>query len=326
MEQHSDKKHFYFEVANNVWGMKDVFVNLYMVKSTNNDEWFLVDAGLKTSFQKIKRMASSLFGDKKPQAIILTHGHFDHIGSLKKLIEEWKVPVYAHYLELPYLTNKSSYPPPDPTVGGGLMAYMASIYPTMPADLGAHAIALPEDGSIPGFKEWRYIHTPGHTFGHISLFRDDDKVLIAGDAFITTKGESAMQSIFLQTKKVSRPPAYFTPDWKAANDSIKQIISLAPEVVATGHGKPMNGKEMRRELHYLHEHFYDEFVPQHGRYAYEAAVADASGLLYVPPPAYNPYTKWLVAGAAAVLTVSVLPFLLKKKSRNNFFDKLLSGI
>ncbi|MEP6683695.1 MAG: MBL fold metallo-hydrolase [Parafilimonas sp.] len=324
MEQRSDKANFYFEVANNVWGMKDVFVNLYMVKSTQNDEWFLVDAGLKTSLSKIKRMASSLFGDKKPQAIILTHGHFDHVGSLKKLVEEWKVPVYAHYLELPYLTGKSHYPPADPTVGGGMMAYMAGLYPTDPIDLGAHISPLPEDGSLQGFKEWRYIHTPGHAFGHISLFRDDDNTLIAGDAFVTTKNESALDSLLLQTKKISRPPAYFTPDWEAANESIKKLLLLSPEIVATGHGKPMQGTEMRRQLHYLHEHFYDEFVPRHGRYTYEAAVADASGVLYVPPRAYNPYTKWLVAGISAVITITAVSILLKKKSKKSFFDKLLS--
>ena len=115
----------YFKVAPNVWGMKDVFVNFYMIKSTESNNWFLVDAGLKTSLLKIKKMAASLFGDKKPETIILTHGHFDHTGSLKKLLDEWKVPVYAHYLELPYLTGKSSYPHADPTVGGGLMAYIA---------------------------------------------------------------------------------------------------------------------------------------------------------------------------------------------------------
>ena len=303
----------YFKVAPNVWGVKDVFVNLYMIKSTDSDNWFLVDAGLKTSFSKIKRMAAALFGDKKPQAIILTHGHFDHVGTLKRLLEEWKVPVYAHYLELPYLTNKSSYPPADPSIGGGLMAYMAALYPTSPVDLGAHVTALPEDGSIPHFKEWRYIHTPGHTFGHISLFRDTDKVLIAGDAFITTKGESALQAIFLQTKKISAPPAYFTPDWQAANDSIKKIVELSPEVVATGHGQPMNGKEMQQQLQYLHENFYKEFVPHHGRYAYEPAIADASGVLYVPPAEYNPYTKWFIISAAAVITAITVSVLLKSK-------------
>jgi glyoxylase-like metal-dependent hydrolase (beta-lactamase superfamily II) len=320
MEQEKSNSKIFFKVADNVWGMKDVFVNLYMVKSTESDKWFLVDAGLKTSLSKIKKMATSLFNDKKPEAIILTHGHFDHIGSLKKLVEEWKAPVYAHYLELPYVTGKSHYPPADPTVGGGMMAYMASLYPIDPIDLGAHVTALPDDGSIPGFKEWRYIHTPGHAFGHISLFREDDKVLVAGDAFVTTKNESALNSLILQTKKISRPPAYFTPDWEAANDSIKKLLLLSPEIVATGHGKPMQGKEMRRQLHYLHDHFFDEFVPRHGRYVYEAAVADANGVLYVPPAAYNPYTKWFITGAVAVVTaVAVSVLLKKKKSRLHFW-------
>ncbi len=303
----------YFEVAKNVWGLKDVFVNLYMIKSTDSDKWFLVDTGLKTSYKKIQKMAVALFGDKKPEAIVLTHGHFDHTGTVKKLAEEWKVPVYAHYLELPYLTGKSSYPPPDPTVGGGLMAYMANLYPAGAINLQAHVTALPDDGSIPGFKEWQYLHTPGHTFGHISLFRNDDKVLIAGDAFVTTKNESALQALLLQTQKISRPPAYFTPDWEAANTSVKKLLLLAPEIVATGHGKPMQGKEMRRQLHYLHEHFYDEFVPKNSRYSDEPAVADASGVLYVPPSVYNPATTWMIAGAAAAVTAITLLILLKKK-------------
>lgn len=315
MHHLSNNPTFYFQVAPNVWGMKDVFVNLYMVRSTDSDKWFLIDAGLKTSYSKIKKMAAALFGDKRPEAIVLTHGHFDHIGSLRKLLNAWKVPVYAHYLELPYLTGKSSYPPPDPTVGGGLMAYMAALYPAGAINLEAHVSALPENGEVPGFKEWRYLHTPGHTFGHISLFRDDDKVLIAGDAFVTTINESAMQSLILQTKKVSRPPAYFTPDWQAANDSVKKLLLLAPEVAATGHGKPMYGKEMRKQLHHLHEHFYDEFVPRHGRYVYEAAVADASGVLYVPPPAYNPYTKWIIIGGAALITAAVVSVLIRKKKK-----------
>ena len=318
MQQQNNKSKFYFEVAENVWGMKDVFVNLYMIKSSENDNWFLVDAGLKTSLMKIKKMATALFGDKKPQAIVLTHGHFDHVGSLKKLVDEWNVPVYAHYLELPYLTGKSHYPPADPTVGGGMMAYMASLYPTDPIDLGAHVSALPDDGTIPGFNEWHYIHTPGHAFGHISLFREADKVLVAGDAFVTTKNESALDAIFLQTKRISRPPAYFTPDWEAANESIKTLLLLAPEVVATGHGKPMQGKDMRRQLHYLHEHFFEEFVPQHGRYVNEPAVADANGLLYVPPLEKNPYLKWIIAGAAMV-TLTVVTVILKNKKQKHLF-------
>src|SRR5436309_14628728 len=98
----------YFTVAPGVWGMKDVFVNFYMILNPFDGNWVLVDAGLKWSAPKIKKMARRLFGENsKPSSIILTHGHFDHVGSVEKLAEEWRVPVFAHYLEMPYLTGKS---------------------------------------------------------------------------------------------------------------------------------------------------------------------------------------------------------------------------
>src|SRR4051794_3070678 len=55
----------------------------------------------------------------RPSAIILTHGHFDHVGALEHLAEHWDAPVYAHELEMPNLDGRASYPPADPTVGGG---------------------------------------------------------------------------------------------------------------------------------------------------------------------------------------------------------------
>src|SRR4051812_42952786 len=136
------KGNFYFDVAPHVWGMKDIFVNVYMVQDALEKNWVLIDAGLKTTARKIKRMAAALFGkESKPACIILTHGHFDHVGSLLKLATEWNVPVYAHYLELPYLTGKSNYPPPDPSVGGGLMAWMSFIYPNKPINLQTRVFA-----------------------------------------------------------------------------------------------------------------------------------------------------------------------------------------
>jgi glyoxylase-like metal-dependent hydrolase (beta-lactamase superfamily II) len=65
---------------------------------------------------------------------------------------------------------------------------------------------LPEDGTIPGFPEWRWIHTPGHTVGHVSFFRDSDRVLIAGDALATTKQESFLAAA-AQTPELHGPPA-----------------------------------------------------------------------------------------------------------------------
>src|SRR5690606_25960155 len=116
---------------------------------------------------------------------ILTHGHFDHVGGIEQLVQEWEVPVYAHPMELPYLTGKSSYPPGDPAVGGGAIAMLSPLYPRGPIDLGPHVQPLPEDGSVPGMAGWRWIATPGHSPGHVALFRDADRTLIAGDALVT---------------------------------------------------------------------------------------------------------------------------------------------
>jgi glyoxylase-like metal-dependent hydrolase (beta-lactamase superfamily II) len=306
------KGNFYFDVAPHVWGMKDIFVNVYMVQDALEKNWVLIDAGLKTSARKIKRMAAALFGkESKPACIILTHGHFDHVGSLLKLATEWNVPVYAHYLELPYLTGKSNYPPPDPSVGGGLMAWMSFIYPNKPINLQTRVFALPEDGSVPALKEWKYLHTPGHAPGHISLFREEDNVLIAGDAFVTTNQQSAI-SVMLQTKKLSGPPMYFTYDWEAANSSVKKLLLLSPETAATGHGRPMYGKEMRKQLHNLHEHFKEEAIPGQGRYVKEPAVADANGILYVPPKEEpKNYLPWVVAGC--VLGFAAITIINKQR-------------
>lgn len=115
----------------------------------SDDRWILIDAGLAGGAGRILEVASDLFGVVPPSAIVLTHGHFDHRGSLKALLKEWDVPVLAHKLELPYLTGRSAYPPPDPTVGGGLMSFFSFLYPKHSIDLGSRVQSLPADGSVP---------------------------------------------------------------------------------------------------------------------------------------------------------------------------------
>ncbi len=89
-QETTNTKTKYFNVAPNVWGMKDIFVNFYMIKNNEDKHWVLIDTGLKISAPKIKKMAAELFGEEsRPKAIILTHGHFDHVGSLKRLKGEF---------------------------------------------------------------------------------------------------------------------------------------------------------------------------------------------------------------------------------------------
>ncbi|MFD2247226.1 MBL fold metallo-hydrolase [Pontibacter ruber] len=300
----SSSKHT-FAVAPGVWGMKTVFVNLFFV-SEPDGTWVLVDTGVYGSAAKIKTAAGELFGyQNRPRAILLTHGHFDHIGAVKELAEEWDVPVYAHLLELPYLTGRSSYPPPDPSVGRGGMAYMSFLYPKKPINISNHIELLPEDGSVPGLPEWRWIHTPGHTTGHVSFFREHDRVLLAGDAFVTRDGESVL-AVMTQKKEVHGPPAYYTSDWGAAHHSVEKLLNLNPRVAATGHGLPMHGQELHRQLEELVRNFWTVAVPSHGRYIHEPAIADEQGVISVPPAAGNPVPKVLAAAGIVALAGAAL--------------------
>lgn len=297
-------KHEWFYVAPGVWGIRDKIVNIYFIHDASTNHWVLLDAGLSTSAARIKRVAKQLFWPQAtPAAIILTHGHFDHTGSVKQLADEWDVPVYAHYLEAPYLTGRSAYPPPDPSAGGGLFTTLSFLFPKGPIDLEGRLLMLPEQGNIPGLKEWQYFHTPGHAPGHISLFREQDGVLLAGDAFVTTQQESLL-SVLKQEKKLSGPPRYFTYDWGLAEKSVQTLASLQPSIVATGHGMPMEGEALKA-LQELADNFKEKAVPENGRYSQDPAVAGISGVEYVPP-ANKRHTLLKAAAVLALVGIGVL--------------------
>jgi glyoxylase-like metal-dependent hydrolase (beta-lactamase superfamily II) len=287
-------------VAGGVYRLRTLMVNVYYIRDRSSGQWVLVDTGLPGFAGAIRRVARKLFGFP-PHAILLTHGHFDHVGGLPVLSNGWRAPVYAHALELPYLTGRSPYPPPDPTVGGGSLSWISPLYPRGPIDLGREVHALPLNGVVPGLPEWQWLLTAGHTPGHVSLFREDDRTMIAGDAVVTTRQESTMD-VLMQRRVVSRPPAYYTPDWNGARRSVETIAALDPEVLATGHGRPLKGAPMRRALRDLADRF-DQIMPSSGRYVPYPAITDERGLVHVPPrPTYamNGATIAAGIGAAAV--------------------------
>lgn len=252
------------EVLTDLYCLTIQIVNLCFVGDRN--EWVLVDAGMPESANRIIEEAEDRFGpDCPPHCIILTHGHFDHVGAVEDLIDHWKVPVYAHKLEHPYLTGQKGYPKPDPGVEGGMLAKLSFMYPTEPIDISGNLHALPEDGSIPGMHGWRWIHTPGHSPGHVSLYRDEDRALIAGDAFITVRQDS-LYKVMIQKQEVNGPPRYLTTDWRAAKHSVSKLLELKPEAAITGHGVPMSGQLLKDGLNELARTFDEKAVPDYGRY------------------------------------------------------------
>ena len=289
------------DVTSDLARLRVGFVNVYFAGAPGGDApWALVDAGLAMGAATILRVAAERYGvDARPSAIILTHGHFDHVDALEALLAVWDVPVYAHTAELPFLTGDADYPPPDPTVGGGIVARLSPLFPEEGIDLGARVRPLPNDKDVPGMPGWRWIHTPGHSPGHVSLFRASDRLLIAGDAICTTRQESAY-ALLMQQKELTGPPAYFTIDWDKAERSVRTLASLKPAILATGHGDVMQQPSLADDLAVLARDFADRIRPSHGRYVNHPAIIDDDGVVALPARSRSSRVRWgALSGVAA---------------------------
>lgn len=268
------------EVAEDLAYKRLTLVNIVFVGRPNSPDWVLVDTGIPGHAAAIIKAAALRFGENVPPvAIVLTHGHNDHVANLEKLAQHWQVPVYAHELEHPYLDGTASYPPPDPGVGGGVMSLLSPIFPNSPVNVSRWLTPLSSNGTIAEMPGWRWIHTPGHTPGHVSFWRESDRTMIVGDAFLTTNQESAY-SVMTQAPEMHGPPKYFTPDWGAARNSVRKLADLEPELVICGHGRAMRGQSMRNSLQALALNFDQVAVPKAGIYLDEPARA-ADGTAYI---------------------------------------------
>ncbi len=272
------------------------FVNAYLV-GRPGESWALIDTGLPGRAEQIFAAAEGRFGaGSKPEAIYLTHGHFDHAGSAEQLAERWEVPIFAHRMELPYLTGRSDYPPPDPTIGGA-MAFLSRFMPHRTRDLGERVRELPND-ELPGLPGWQWIATPGHSPGHVSFFREADRVLLAGDAFATMNMDSWI-GLVSGKKDLARAGAPFNMDWQATRESVQKLADLQPNVVGCGHGIPMKNAAVPERLKRFAEGFRR---PRYGRYASAPATVSDAGVMALPPAPFDPVP---LATAGALLMAGI---------------------
>ena len=293
------------------------FVNAYLIGEPGGP-WALVDAGLPGFGWKIRAAAEERFGrDSRPQAIFLTHGHFDHCGNAGALSDHWDVPIYAHRMELPYLTGRSDYPPPDPTVGGAI-AMLSRVLPHGSHDFGARLRTYvsatgepdgaPNTGPLPGLDGWSWVFTPGHSPGHVSIFRAADRTLLAGDALATMNMDSWIEMVVKQ-RELSPAGNPFISDWEKYPASARTLAGLEPLTLAAGHGYPMTGNDLPGDLERFARHL---SAPRHGRYVAEPARADERGVDWLPPKLADPF-PYLVGIAGLGLAAALALYPRKKR-------------
>jgi glyoxylase-like metal-dependent hydrolase (beta-lactamase superfamily II) len=234
--------------------------NVYFVRTESS--WVLIDAAPANCGRLIRKAAESLFGaNTPPDSILLTHDHPDHVGSALELTRQWRCLVYMHPDELPLaiaedLSTIGKYANPlDRWIVLPLLRVMPRRWVESMLSrqsLKDVARAFDPGGAVPNLPDWKCIPTPGHTPGHIAFFRAGDRTLITGDAIMTVDLNSFWGFLWwclrIKKQRLSSPPWYSTRNVREARESIAVLASLEPRILASGHGIPVKGDGLAREL------------------------------------------------------------------------------
>ncbi len=146
-------------VKNMVLGM--IMTNCYIAYDDVVKEAFIVDPA--DSADEIQLKITEL--GVKPVAILLTHGHFDHIGAVDELRDKYKIKVYIYEDEKDVMTSDAN------------LASMIGKRMSVEADEYLRDLQT----IIIGGEKIQVIHTPGHTKGSCCFYLPDEKVLFSGD-------------------------------------------------------------------------------------------------------------------------------------------------
>ena len=198
-------------------------INWYLVDDV------LIDAGAKTD----KRRILEQLRPHEVSAHALTHAHPDHQGASHAVCSELGVPFFVPEKDIPAAEDPEVIKQRQPD------HFMPKLMQFMFAGPG-HKVdrALNEGDQVGSFT---VLDTPGHSAGHVSFWRESDRVLICGDVINTMHP-------FLMTRGVREPFDFFTPDPAENRRSIKRIADLDPALVLVGHGPPLYDVKQLRDL------------------------------------------------------------------------------
>jgi glyoxylase-like metal-dependent hydrolase (beta-lactamase superfamily II) len=180
-------------VVDRIHQVTDAFTNWFIVEDGPGGALTIVDTGFPRSWSSLHDALRQLKRDRADiESIVLTHGHFDHMGFAKRAQEELGVPLYAHEKEVDVVKHPWDYDHEQPRIKYAVRyPRFVGVFTAMGAQgalfvKGTDNVTTYGSGGrldVPGRPE--IIYTPGHTYGHCSLHFRDRGAVIAGDAMVT---------------------------------------------------------------------------------------------------------------------------------------------
>jgi len=224
------------DAAPGVHRIEDSFTNWYLVE--DGDRITVVDAGLPTSWRSFQDALARL-GRRADDvdALVLTHGHFDHIGFAERVRADLGIPVYVHEDDVPLTRLPRRYA--FERRRSRYFATQVRAFPIVAAFLRNRAwwpkpvaeVVRYRRGTLPVPGAPQVVPTPGHTIGHCALHLPDRDAVIAGDALVTLDPYTARRGPCL----VARAATADSERNLATLDALAETGALR---VLVGHGEP----------------------------------------------------------------------------------------
>jgi hydroxyacylglutathione hydrolase len=189
-------------------------INVYLVDGV------LIDAATRYAGRRILRQVS----EHDITAHALTHAHPDHQGASHRVCEELGIPFWVGAGDVEPAENPDLIGERQPSHPVAQFFFRICTGPGHPVDR-----PLAEGDRIGSFE---VLEVPGHSAGHVALWRESDRVLVAGDVFNTANPFTGLPGLRL-------PYDFFTPDPAENRRSAKRLAALEPELLLVGHGPPM---------------------------------------------------------------------------------------